>query len=207
MGHSEKRKKRKRKDLDLKNEKRRTTHWMFSRRGPLILTWLFSLGDPAIKRISPYIIRGQTAADLGCGWGNFSFTLAEMLGSEGKVIAVDLCQKCIENIQSKAHTRGNYNIETYNTSAASLPFIEDQSVDFVFANGLLCSMAIERQSAVAEIKRILKPSGHAYLSLGMWPPFGYVSKAEWVSILKGFKVELGGGKNKKWALVTLKPTQ
>jgi SAM-dependent methyltransferase len=80
--------------------------------------------------------------------------------------------------------------------------MKDGSVDFVFANGLLCSIAVDRPSAVAEIKRILKPTGQAYLSLGAVPPWGYVDRAEWSQILEGFHVDEGGAYEERWAIVT-----
>ncbi len=64
-------------------------------------------------------------------------------------------------------------------------------------------MPRDRQLSVSEMKRILKPAGRAYLSAG-WPPFGYVTRAEWQSILEGFSVERGGGRKENWALVALR---
>jgi len=65
-------------------------------------------------------------------------------------------------------------------------------------------MAENRQVSVAEIKRILKPNGRAYLSLGAGPPLGYVDKAEWEKTLEGFEVVQGGSYKDKWVLVSLK---
>lgn len=61
-----------------------------------------------------------------------------------------------------------------------------------------------RLLAVNEIKRILKPTGQAYLSLGAHPPFGFVDRAEWENILEGFVVERRGGFLQKWAAVSKK---
>ncbi len=63
-------------------------------------------------------------------------------------------------------------------------------------------MVEDRQLAVKEIKRILKPRGRAYLSLGSPPPLGFVDRAEWEKILEGFRVERSGGFLQKWALVS-----
>jgi SAM-dependent methyltransferase len=65
-------------------------------------------------------------------------------------------------------------------------------------------MAADRQLSVNEMKRILKPDGQAYLSLGAPPPFGLVNKAEWEQMLEGFRVERRGGSAEKWAVVNLK---
>jgi ubiquinone/menaquinone biosynthesis C-methylase UbiE len=182
------------------SEELRTSHWLFSRRGPAFLDPLVRLFDHADRLVEPYVQKGHVVADIGCGWGYCSFVFANLVGPEGKV---DLAQKCIRMIQKKAEKRGYHNIEAHASTAASMSFISDGSVDFVFANGLLCSMAYDRQLAVNEIKRILKPSGKAYLSLGMTPPFGYVNQAEWESIMQGFAVERGGSFRELWAIVSL----
>ncbi len=60
-----------------------------------------------------------------------------------------------------------------------------------------------RQLSVKEMKRILKPNGQAYISLGGGPPWGYVDKAEWENIMAGFKIEKEGGFKEKRAVVSL----
>ena len=110
------------------------------------------------------------------------------------------------SVGEKADKRDYCNIEAHASSASDLSFIKDGSVDFVLANGLLCSMAPQyHESAVNEIRRILKPEGQAYLSLGSPPPLGFVGRAEWEKILEGFRVERrGNGFIQKWAVVSAK---
>jgi len=110
----------------------------------------------------------------------------------------------IRALEKKAEELGYHNIEVYASSASDLSFIKNGSVDFVLANGLLCNMVEHRPLAVKKIKRILKPTGQAYLSLGGYPPFGFVDRAEWEKILEGFRVERRGGFLQKWALVSKK---
>lgn len=43
----------------------------------------------------------MTAADLGCGPGYFTPTLAQLVGPAGKVIAVDLQQGMLERVRTK----------------------------------------------------------------------------------------------------------
>ena len=178
--------------------------WSFLRRPPMILDLFRPLFEPQNKLIEPYVKKGQVVADLACAWGYYTFPIADLVGPEGKVYAVDLGKKCIQAIKKKAKKRGYHNIEAYASSASEMRFIKDRSVDFVFADGLLCSMENDRQLAVNEIKRILKLNGQAYLSLGSPPPFGLVDQIEWEKILDGFKVERGGSYRELWALVSLK---
>jgi ubiquinone/menaquinone biosynthesis C-methylase UbiE len=155
------------------------------------------------KHVEPYVTKGQVVADLGFESGYYTLALAECVGPEGKVYAVDLNEQAVRALEEKADKRGYHNIEAHATSAHDLSFIKDELVDFVLANGLLCSMSNNRQLAVNEIKRILKPSGQAYLSLGFPPPLGFVDRAEWEKILEGFRVKRRGGFFQKWALVSL----
>lgn len=183
-------------------EIKRTAHWILSRRGPAFLGPLFRLGDKSLRRVAAAVQRGSVVADLGCGWGHYSFALSHMVGPEGKVYAVDLARKCVSAIRKKAGKRGCRVIEAHESTAADLSFIRQGSVDLVFANGLLCSMARGRPAALAEMKRILKPTGRAYLSLGAAPPWGYVDRTEWAHVLEGFQVEEGGAYEQRWALVS-----
>ena len=160
-------------------------------------------GNP-VRHVEPYVTRGQLVADLGCNTGYYTIALAECVGPEGRVYAVDLNENAIRAVNEKADKRGFHNIEVHATSASGLGFIKNGSVDFVLANGLLCVMSGNREAAVNEIKRIMKPNGKAYLSLGSPPPLGHVNGTEWKKILEGFKVERRGGFLQKWALVSMK---
>ncbi|UCE98078.1 MAG: class I SAM-dependent methyltransferase [Dehalococcoidia bacterium] len=104
----------------------------FSLLGPIIK--LFKL---AHKFVRPYVKNGQVVADLGCSTGYNSLAMADFVGPEGKVYAVDLNKKSVRALEKKAEKGGYHNIEPHASSAADLSFIEDRSVDFVFANGLL----------------------------------------------------------------------
>jgi SAM-dependent methyltransferase len=177
---------------------------LFLRRPPQFLDAIGRwFGSPG-KLVQPFVKKGYVAADLGCGWGSYTFAMLDIVGVEGKVYAVDLGENCIRAIQKRVKKLGYRNVEAHVSSASDLSFIKDRSVDFVFANGLLCSMARNRDDAVEEMKRILKTEGRAYISLGFPPPLGFVDQKEWESIIQGFTLESGGNFQKLWALVSLK---
>jgi ubiquinone/menaquinone biosynthesis C-methylase UbiE len=165
---------------------------------------VFGLPKRVIRPFEKFVKEGSVVADVGCASGYFTLRLAELVGPEGKVYAVDLNKKCIRALEKRVEKGGYRNIESHASSAADLSFIEDSSVDFVLASGLLCSMPHDRQLFVSEIKRILKPTGHAYLSLGAGPPFGFVDRTEWENILEGFRLEQEGRWQKGWAVVALR---
>jgi len=185
-------------------KKLKWSDWLFLRRPPAFLDPIRRLFESPKKLIEPYVEDGQVVADLGCGSGYYTFALTELVGSKGKVYAVDLGKSCIRALEREARKGGYRNIEAHASSASDLSFIKNRSVDFVLANGLLCSMAEHREEAVNEIRRILRGKGQAYLSLGAGPPFGYVDQAEWDNILEGFKIKQGGSYKQKWALVSVK---
>ena len=164
--------------------------------------------SPPEKKISRFLSAGFVVADVGCGPGYFTIPIAERVGSKGKVYAADLDPKSIKALEAKSDAHGLANvIEAHTTSAADLGAIPDRSIDFVFANGLLCCM-VDHAGALAEIKRILKPQSLAYLSITKMcrrkDPRS-VSKEEWERVLEGFKVhESGENLLNRWATVSLK---
>jgi 2-polyprenyl-3-methyl-5-hydroxy-6-metoxy-1,4-benzoquinol methylase len=118
-------------------KKSRALRWLFLRRPPASLDPIRRLFEPPKKLVEPFIRKGQVVADLGCGSGYYTLPLAEIVGSEGKVYAVDLGKNCIQTLEKRADKNGYHNIEAHASSASDLSFIKDRSVDFVFANGLL----------------------------------------------------------------------
>ncbi len=152
-----------------------------------------------------FVEPNQVVADLGCGPGYFTLSMAGKTGPQGCVYAVDSDEKVIRAVEKKAAKRSLANIEAHTSSAADLEFIADASVDFVLADGLLCCVAPqEHNGTVNEIKRILKPTGRAYL-LTERSRMSYVDDREWENILKEFKVEernIAPYRAFRWALVS-----
>ncbi len=164
--------------------------------------------SPPKKKVSRFLSAGSVVADVGCGPGYFTIPIAELVGSTGKVYAADSDPKSIKMLKAKSDAQGLGNIiEAHTTSAASLGAIPDRSVDFVFANGVLCCM-VDHAGAIGEIKRILKPEGLAYLSvtkLYRKTDPKAVTKEEWGRMLESFRIsENGEGFLNRWATVSIK---
>ena len=80
--------------------------WLFLRRPPAFLDPLRKLFEPPKRLIEPYVKKGQVVADLGCGSGYYTLPLADLVGPEGKVCAVDLGKKSVRTLEKKADKGG-----------------------------------------------------------------------------------------------------
>ena len=61
--------------------------------------------DPE-RLLGPYVKSGMNVADIGCGMGYFTLGLARLAGPEGKVIAVDLQERMLAALESRARRAG-----------------------------------------------------------------------------------------------------
>jgi ubiquinone/menaquinone biosynthesis C-methylase UbiE len=59
-----------------------------------------------IRLFGPYIHPGDTVLDIGCGPGAFTPGLAKLVGTQGKVIAIDLQKEMLELAKGKAQSAG-----------------------------------------------------------------------------------------------------
>jgi ubiquinone/menaquinone biosynthesis C-methylase UbiE len=67
-----------------------------------------------VKIFAPYLKKGMTALDLGCGMGFLSIGMARMIGDTGKVISVDIQQKMLDVLQKRATNTGmDHRIHTH----------------------------------------------------------------------------------------------
>jgi ubiquinone/menaquinone biosynthesis C-methylase UbiE len=72
--------------------------------------WLCYSFDNPLRRLihdperilNPHVKTGMTAVDIGCGMGYFTLGLAKLVGSGGKVIAVDLQEQMLAALGKRA---------------------------------------------------------------------------------------------------------
>jgi SAM-dependent methyltransferase len=99
---------------------------------------------------------GYTVVDVGSGTGLLSLAFAECTA---RVWAIDSSPAMNEYLRVKASSAGLQNIETVLASAVSLPLV-DGVADLVVSNYCLHELrAAEKDRALAEAKRVLKPGG------------------------------------------------
>lgn len=101
--------------------------------------------------------RGATVIDVGCGPGYVALDLAEQVGPEGRVIAVDRSRRFLDVLDQAARARGLGNIEIVEADIDE--WAPPQGVaDLVWARWLLI-FAPDPEGAVARFARALKPGG------------------------------------------------
>lgn len=142
------------------------------------------------KILSPYVNEGMTVLDIGCAMGFFSLPLAKMLGSEGKVICVDLQEEMIKALEKRARKAGLLSrIETRVCGRTSLKLSDlNGEVDLALAFAVVHEVP-DTNAFFSEIHTSLKPDGKLFVS----EPKAHVSENDFnasVSVAEqnGFKV-------------------
>ncbi|HET7287439.1 MAG TPA: class I SAM-dependent methyltransferase [Pyrinomonadaceae bacterium] len=135
---------------------------------------------------------GDQVLDVCCGSGASAIPAAEMVGSSGSVVGIDLAENLLELARSKAKQQNLTNVQFQSGDITELPF-EDASFD-----AAVCVFGIffvpDMTSALSELKRVLRPGGK--LAITTWGPrlFEPANTAFWNSVRK-FRPDLYKGFN------------
>ncbi|RMG32828.1 MAG: methyltransferase domain-containing protein [Planctomycetota bacterium] len=101
--------------------------------------------------------RGMVVADIGAGSGRITLLLAEAVGPEGRVYAVDIQQKMLDLIAAKLKRRKLGNVTLVRGTAKS-PRLPQAAVDLVLLVDVYHEFAYPYEM-LYEISRALKPGG------------------------------------------------
>ena len=100
---------------------------------------------------------GATVADIGSGTGYFTWRLAQHVGKQGKVYAVDVQQSMLDLTKAAVAAHKLSNVE-YVLATESSPRLPERSVDFVFIAYAYHEFG-DPDAVMAAIRRALKPGG------------------------------------------------
>lgn len=142
-----------------------------------IRRWL--LQDPH-ELLSPHVRSGMTVLEPGAGMGFFTLELARLVGSAGRVIAVDMQSKMIAGLKRRLGKAGlNSTVDTRVVSAESLG-VSDLAgkVDFILAFAVVHEMPSSSRF-FAQASEVAKPGAQLLLV----EPAGHVRDAEFNSEL------------------------
>jgi ubiquinone/menaquinone biosynthesis C-methylase UbiE len=141
------------------------------------------------------IKKGMKVLDLGCGSGAFTPSVARAVGDRGKVYALDIQAAMLEQLERKLSRPENTdikNIKLIEGDAYKLAF-DDASLDLVYMVTVLQEIP-DRNRALAEVKRVLKPGGFlAVTELFPDPDYPWKSTTIKLGEANGFKVDKVSG--------------
>lgn len=101
--------------------------------------------------------KGAQALDVCCGTGDWSISLAQAVGQEGKVIGLDFSKNMLSVAIDKNKELGFNQLEYIHGNAMELPF-EDNSFDFVTIGFGLRNVP-DYMTVLEEMYRVVKPGG------------------------------------------------
>lgn len=112
---------------------------------------------------------GMQVADLGCGSGYFVLPAARLVGSRGKVYAVDVQKSALAQVRKEAQLQTIVGIEAVwsDIEVPGATRVPAHSLDMVFLINTLFQ-AQNKRAVIGEAKRLLKPDGR--LLLIDWQP-------------------------------------
>jgi len=101
---------------------------------------------------------GQTVLDFGCGEGHYTIPASELVGSDGKVYAMDKNTAVLDKLKKRIEKVSIKNIELVNKQS-QIPLKKD-SVDVVLCYDVIHFMDTEERKLIyEEIYRVLKNNG------------------------------------------------
>ncbi len=105
---------------------------------------------------------GDSVLDIGAGTGRLGRYVNQIIGSEGSLIGIDPLAERIKI----ANEKNQFKNAVYKIgSTEDLSFIENDSIDVVYLNAVF-HWVIDKQKALNEIYRVLKPGGKIGLTTG-----------------------------------------
>lgn len=106
------------------------------------------------------LMPGMSVADFGSGAGYFTIIIAERVGKEGRVYALDIMESALESVKEKSRAAGVENIETIwaNLEVLGGSGLTDQSQDVVLLANILFQ-SDKKSEIIREAKRVLKDNG------------------------------------------------
>jgi ubiquinone/menaquinone biosynthesis C-methylase UbiE len=143
--------------------------------GSFLASPIRKLIHPPQAILTPYVKEGMTVLDIGCGMGFFSIPLAQMVGTSGKVICVDMQAKMLKGLEKRAQKAGvSTRIETrlcYQHTIGLQDMAE--KIDFALAFAVVHEVP-DPPRFFAELSATIVPTGKVLLA----EPKGHVSEKE-----------------------------
>lgn len=112
---------------------------------------------------------GDKVADFGSGSGNLTVFIAQAVGNSGRVFAIDVQERALQAVKSRAEIMGLNNIKTIQADLEAFDgsTLKENSMDAVFVSNTLFQVK-DKEAVIKEAKRVLRDSG--MLIIVDWQP-------------------------------------
>jgi len=178
---------------------------------PVWLSWMVELDNPFTKtNRAEVIIRnldlqpGMNALDFGCGPGRLTIPMAEKVGTQGKVTAVDMQTGMLQRTQEKAQSKNIKNIRFVQSAAGEGKLGNNQ-----FDRAVLVTVLGEipdQLPALKELFNAMKPGGVLSITEVIFDPhFQSQSKVWGLAEKVGFQQKAFFGNKLAYTLNLEKP--
>lgn len=116
--------------------------------------------DPEAVLFRTGVSRGNYVVDLGAGSGFFALASAEIVGSEGQVLVVDILESALEHVSAEARLKNLRNIKTVRADLETdgVEQIEAGSADVVIIANLIYQIK-DPSNLMRTAYRLLKTNG------------------------------------------------
>jgi ubiquinone/menaquinone biosynthesis C-methylase UbiE len=162
-----------------------------------IRRWLQNPG----RILAPHVKQGMKVLDVGCGPGFFSIEMAQLVGSDGQVIAADLQEGMLQKLADKIKgTALESRIKRVQCGKDTINVSE--RVDFILAFYMVHEVP-DKASLFRQLKAVLNAHGHCLL---VEPKLFHVSRKEFESTTRiaesaGFRITQGPRVLFSWSAV------
>jgi ubiquinone/menaquinone biosynthesis C-methylase UbiE len=112
-------------------------------------------------------MEGQVVLDYGCGAGSYSIPAAKIVGSLGKIYALDIHPLAVESVQKRAQKEGIANLEAIHSGLET--GLEDNYLDLILLLDVF-SWVKEKEDLLGEFHRVLKPNGKLVIMVDHMAP-------------------------------------
>ena len=103
------------------------------------------------------LAKGEKVVDAGSGGGFDSFIAAYQVGSEGRVVGIDMLPEMLDKSRNSARLMGLGHVEFREGILEEIP-VEDGWADVVIANGAI-NLCADKKLTFGELWRVLRPGG------------------------------------------------
>lgn len=152
-----------------------------------LVVWLYYLVGMPIGRWRRMVVDalslqpGDTVVEIGCGTGLNFRLLEQAVGSEGKIIGVDLSMGMLEKARARIRAAGWHNVELVCAAASDFSFPDD-------TGGILATGVLTYEP---EYDEVIKRGARALGPGRKWAVFDYKMPSNWLRHLASLFVALG----------------